>query len=145
MAATTALSWDAIAEGTTLPDLVKTPTPMQLFMFSAATWNRHLIHYNTEFAISDGLKSVAVHRALIGAFLAQMLTDWLGDAGELARIEWSVRGSAAIDKPLTCKGTVTGKRRNGDDLLVDLEIRAENHEGESIAPGTAVVRLRTES
>ena len=34
-------------------------------MVSAVTWNRHLIHYNTEFAISDGLKNVAVHRALI--------------------------------------------------------------------------------
>lgn len=131
----------AIEEGMPIPALVKVPTPMQLFMFSAATWNRHLIHYNTEFAASDGLANVAVHRALIGGFLAQMLTDWIGDDGDIATLEWSVRGSAAINEPLSCKGTVTSMQSSGDDQLVTLEIWAENHRGEKIAPGNAEVRL----
>ena len=141
MATIVAPEWDTLAEGTEVPPLVKVPTPMQLFMFSAVTWNRHLIHYNSEFAVADGLKNVAVHRALLGGFLAQMLTDWLGDRGDIAQLEWSVRGSAAIEQPVTCRGKVTGKRAEGDARLVDLEVWVENHEGERIVPGTAVVRV----
>jgi hydroxyacyl-ACP dehydratase HTD2-like protein with hotdog domain len=138
---TTQAFWDEIATGTTLPELVKVPTPMQLFMFSAVTWNRHLIHYNTEFALSDGLRNVAVHRALIGGFLAQMLADWVGERGSVATLEWSVRGSAAIEQPLTLGGTVTGKRELDRRRLVDCEIWAQNHEGQTIAPGTATLAL----
>ena len=61
--------FESIQEGDEIPALTKKPTYMQLFMFSAATWNRHLIHYNTEFARHDGLKDVATHRALMGNFL----------------------------------------------------------------------------
>jgi hydroxyacyl-ACP dehydratase HTD2-like protein with hotdog domain len=134
-------TWSEIDEGMSIPELVKVPTPMQLFMFSAVTWNRHLIHYNTEFAVSDGLKNVAVHRALIGGFLAQMLSKWLGDAGRIQAIEWSVRGSASIGKPLTLKGVVKGKRQEEAKQLLDCEIWAEDHEGTTIVPGSAVVEL----
>jgi len=135
------LTWDSIEIGDRIPSLVKRPTPMQLFMFSASTWNRHLIHYNTEFAISDGLKNVAVHRALIGGFLAQMLSEWVGDAGTIVNVSWSVRGSAAINRPLTLRGEVIEKREEDGRRLLSCEIRAENHENETIAPGTALVRI----
>jgi hydroxyacyl-ACP dehydratase HTD2-like protein with hotdog domain len=139
--ATRMLSWDGMDEGAEIPALVKHPSPMQLFMFSATTWNRHLIHYNTEFAISDGLQNVAVHRALIGGFFSQMLSDWLGQAGTIRTLAWSVRGSAAIDKPLTCRGKLLERRLDGDERLVSCEVWAENHEGETIVPGTALLQL----
>lgn len=141
MTTTTIANWDAIRVGDELPPLVKTPTPMRLFMFSAVTWNRHLIHYNTEFAVSDGLQNVAVHRALLGGFLAQLLSDWLGDAGRLVTLDWSVRGNAAINEPVTCKGTVKDKRIDEGRRLVDCDVLVENHTGNVIVPGTAVVEL----
>jgi hypothetical protein len=135
------LTWGQINEGDEIPTLEKTPTAMQLFMFSASTWNRHLIHYNSEFAISDGLKNVAVHRALIGAFLCQMLTDWIGEGGSVENISWSVRGSAPIDRPILLRGNVVEKLTQDGVHTCTCKIRAENHKGETIAPGTAVVRL----
>jgi hydroxyacyl-ACP dehydratase HTD2-like protein with hotdog domain len=135
------LTWESVEVGDQISALVKRPTPMQLFMFSASTWNRHLIHYNTEFAISDGLKNVAVHRALIGGFLAQMLSEWVGDAGRIVNLSWSVRGSAAINRPLTVRGEVTEKRDEDGRRLLACEIRAENHENETIAPGSALLQI----
>jgi acyl dehydratase len=135
------LSWDTVEVGDQISPLVKCPTPMQLFMFSASTWNRHLIHYNTEFAIADGLQNVAVHRALIGGFLAQMLSEWLGGAGRIANLSWSVRGSAAIERPLTVRGEVVEKREEDGRRLLVCEIRAENHESKTIAPGSALLAL----
>lgn len=140
-AAGAAPTWDALHEGEEIPPLVKHPSPMQLFTFSAVTWNRHLIHYSHEFAVGDGLANVAVHRALIGGFLAQMLGDWLGEAGTIRSLSWSVRGSAAIDQPLTLRGKIAEKLVEGDERVVRCEIWAENHEGTTIAPGTALVHL----
>jgi hydroxyacyl-ACP dehydratase HTD2-like protein with hotdog domain len=142
MAMTSAeLCWDDIEEGMEVPSLVKRPSAMQLFMFSAATWNRHLIHYNAEYALRDGLKNVAVHRALIGGFLAQMLTEWVGQAGRIRSIDWSVRGSAALDEPLVVRGIVVGRRTESGARLIECEVWAENHEGAKIAPGSATVVL----
>ena len=38
--------FENIKENDEIRSLTKKPTHMQLFMFSAVTWNRHLIHYN---------------------------------------------------------------------------------------------------
>lgn len=135
------VTWDEIEEGQAIPPLEKKPSYMQLFMFSAVTWNRHLIHYNSEFAHSDGLKDVAPHRALIGSFLAQMLTAWAGESGKVSRLEWSVRGSALPGKVLTCKGKVVNKRIEGDQRIVECSVWAEDEGGTPLAPGTAIVTL----
>lgn len=133
--------WDNINEGDEIPSITKSPTAMQLFMFSAVTWNRHLIHYNKEYAQHDGLEDVAVHRALLGNFLAQLLTDWLGDTGRITKIEWSVRASAKPGDALTCSGKVLEKRIEDGKQLIDTEIRIENDHGTLIAPGKATVTI----
>ena len=38
-----------------LPELRVLPTPMQIFMFSAITWNRHHIHYSADAARAEGV------------------------------------------------------------------------------------------
>lgn len=131
--------WDEINEDYEIPELTKKPTYMQLFMFSAITWNRHLIHYNTEFARHDGLPDVATHRALIGNFLAQMLNDWIGEAGKIATVEWSVRATAVPGDPLTCRGKALHKRIEGTKKLVECEIWVENQRGDTIALGKGEV------
>ena len=131
--------WDEISEGYEISELIKKPTYMQLFMFSAITWNRHLIHYNTEFARRDGLPDVATHRALIGNFLAQMLYDWIGEAGRIAKIEWSVRATAVPGDTLTCRGKVLQKHIEGTKKLVECEIWVENQRGDNIALGKGEV------
>lgn len=131
--------WDEIREGDEIPPLVKRPTYIQLFMFSAITWNRHLIHYNSEFARHDGLPDVATHRALIGNFLAQMLSDWLAQSGKITRVEWSVRSTAVPGDSLTCRGKVLQKRIEGADKLAECEIWVENQRGDLVAPGKGEV------
>src|ERR1700685_1787356 len=111
-------SWSKVQNGMEIPVLIKTPSPMQLFMFSASTWNRHLIHYNSEFAARDGFAHLAVHRALIGGYLAQMLSDWVGDRGFVKKIAWTVRGSAVPGEPIKCGGKVVSVQVQGRSQLV---------------------------
>ena len=130
-----------MAEGDRLPELVKVPTAMHLFMFSAATWNRHRIHYDRAFAQSQGLEDVAIHRALIGNYLAQLVQAWLGAPGGLRMLEWSVRASARAGEPMRLGGVVRAKDDDGTRRLVTAELWARDHRGRIVAPGTAVVEL----
>ncbi|MDH5651335.1 MAG: MaoC/PaaZ C-terminal domain-containing protein [Gammaproteobacteria bacterium] len=134
-------NWDSLHIGDAITPLVKRPTPVQLFMFSAVTWNRHQIHYNKDYANHDGLPDVAVHRALLGNFLAQMLTDWLGDAGRISKIEWSVRAGARPGDTLTCTGNITGKHEEDGKRYIEADMRIENQDGTLIAPGKATLLI----
>jgi len=133
--------FERIHEGDEIPALTKKPTYMQLFMFSAITWNRHLIHYNTEFARGDGLRDVATHRALLGNFLAQMLSDWVGEDGKVSKVEWSVRGGAAPGDVIMCRGKVVQKVEDEKGRRIGCDIWIENEDGTLIASGKGEVAL----
>lgn len=135
------VSWDSITENEQIPEIIKMPTYMQLFMFSAVTWNRHLIHYNAEYAHHDGLSDVAVHRALLGNFLTQLMTDWIGESGKISKVDWNVRSSAKPGDTLYCRGHVVKKEIIDGCKFVECDIRIEKEDGTLIAPGKGKVQL----
>ena len=98
---------DDVAVGDVLPPAIRQAGRTQLFLYSAATWNPHRIHYDTDFARSEGHVDVIVHGPLQGAWLTQYLTDWMGPLGRLVSAGWQNRASALPDEDLTFSGTVT--------------------------------------
>jgi hydroxyacyl-ACP dehydratase HTD2-like protein with hotdog domain len=130
-----------IEVGTELPPLVKRPTEVALFRFSAVTWNAHRIHYDRPYAESEGYPNVLVQGHLHGAYLTQMLLDWVGGEGTLRRFQWSNRRSASPGDTLTCRGRVTRVYSEADLHLAEVEIWEENQAGEVCAPGQATVSL----
>lgn len=127
--------------GTELPSLTKRPTTVQLFRYSAVTWNAHRIHYDQEYAAVEGYPSVLVHSHLHGAFLTQLCTDWMGYRGKLRDLELSVKRFAVPGETLTCKGRIVDLERNGAHGMVTVELEEVNEEGEVCAPGRAVIEL----
>lgn len=133
--------YEDIDIGSELPALVKEPNQVQLFLFSAVTWNPHRIHYDKDWAQYEGHQDIVVHGPLHGAFLSQLVTDWIGEKGRLRRFGYSNRASAFPGDTLTCKGTVLGKRVADGKHLIDCEIWIENQSGDKLTPGTATVEL----
>jgi hydroxyacyl-ACP dehydratase HTD2-like protein with hotdog domain len=130
------IDWTNLHPGAEVPALRVQPDAMQLFMFSAVTWNRHHVHYSKQAAVEEGLPDIVVHRALLGNFLARMLTQWLGDAGEIAALSWKVVQSAVPGRPLECTGTVDSVGPDG--AVISLKIA--NERAEAVATGSATVR-----
>lgn len=89
-----------------LPELRVLPTAMQIFMFSAVTWNRHHIHYSADGARAEGHPDVVVQRSLIGNYFARHADAWLGSSGRIARLVWRVTGPAVPNQWLRCNGVV---------------------------------------
>ena len=128
---------DDVAAGDELPPVVKRASRAQLFLYSAATWNPHRIHYDAEYARYEGHPDIIVHGPLQGAWLTQYVTDWMGPRGRLLAAGWQNRASALPDQDLTFRGRVTAV--DGD--RVELEVWEEAPDGRVLMPGRATVRL----
>lgn len=127
--------------GDELPALTKEPTAVQLFRYSAITWNAHRIHYDKDYAATEGYPDVLVQSHLHGAFLTQLCTDWMGTGGRLRELELSVRRFAVPGQRLTCAGRITDLRTEDGRGVVTIELAETNPDGEVCAPGRAVVEL----
>ena len=113
----------------------------QLFMYSAIQRNAHRIHYDQVFARSEDHPDVILQGPHHGAYVAQLMTDWIGDEGFLKKLSYSNRGKAVPGDILTCKGKVTKKYEEDGQHFVECEIWEENQRGEVLVPGRAVVVL----
>lgn len=133
--------FDQVNIGDVLPQLIKTPTAVQLFRYSAVTWNAHRIHFEPAAAASDGHPDILVQAHLHGAFLVQLVMDWAGPRGRLRSFEWSNRARAVPGDVLKCSGRVTAKWTEGSEHLVELELLETNQRDEVCAPGKAVMAL----
>jgi len=135
------LYYEDVQEDAEIPTLEKLPTTRTLVMWAGASGDFFELHYDKDFANAMGFPKVLVHGRLEAAFLSQMLTDWIGDKGEVRRLSVQYRGNAFPGDKLLCKGKVTKKYVEGGENLVECEIWVENPEGRRITPGTAVVAL----
>jgi len=129
---------DDVAEGDELPPMVKNASRAQLFLFSAATNNPHRIHYDREYAATEGHPDVLVHGPLQGAWLAQFVSDWMGPRGRTLTLTLQNRGRAFPESDLIFKGRVSAIQAGG---IVELDVWEEDSSGQVLMPGTAKVQL----
>jgi acyl dehydratase len=138
------LYYQDVAVGDEVTPLAKQPTTRQLVMWAGAVGDYLPIHYDKDFAQSRGLSGVIVHGQLVGAFLGQLMTDWIGEKGTLRKLSCSYKGMNYPGEVITLKGKVTKKYVEDGQHCVECSLWAENGRGEKTASGTAVVILPSE-
>ncbi|MEK9827699.1 MAG: hypothetical protein VW774_11925 [Rhodospirillales bacterium] len=131
---------DQINVGDILPEKHHTATEVSLFLYNAAIWNPHRIHYDAPYT-SDVEKhpAIVIDGPLQGDWLAQCVTDWLGSDGHLMKFSYSNRRAAYLGETLTATGEVIAKDETTRTADVRLGIR--NEKGEIIAPGSATLKF----
>ena len=130
---------DDVAVGNELPVVGKHASRAQLFLYSAATWNPHRIHYDKDYAITEGLPDIIVHGPLQGAWITQYFTDWAGPLGRLVAVSWQNRRSALPDTDYELRGVITVIDPATGDVAIDA--REQTPAGDVLVPVKAVVRL----
>ena len=120
-----------------------TPSRLQLFRFSAVTWNAHRIHYDEPYAQSEGHDSVVVHSTLRGHQLLGVALRWLGDRGDVTAFAWRNLRPAYAEEHRTCHGRITSvtSADSADALVVTIALHELDDAGESGATGSATVRI----
>jgi 3-methylfumaryl-CoA hydratase len=127
--------------GDELPTRAHTPTNVSLFVYNAAVWNAHRIHYDAAYTTQiEKHPGIVIDGPLQGDWLAQCVTNWLGDSGELLRFAYSNRRAAYLGETLTSGGRVSAI--DAAARTVALELFVKNERGEVTSPGSASVRLR---
>jgi len=130
MKTTFAAHFESTEVGETLPELQKTVTVAQIRAYAEASGDRNPIHLDDAFARSVGLPGVIAHGMLTMAFANQMLTDWLGDSGRLARLEGRFGGMVLPGDQVTCSGKVV--KKDPASRRVQVELTVTNQRGERV-------------
>jgi hydroxyacyl-ACP dehydratase HTD2-like protein with hotdog domain len=92
-----------------IEEFVVEPTAVQLFQFSAATWNAHRIHYDSRYAAKEGYPDVLVQSHLHACFMLRALRASIGEGPRIERFSWRNRGIAVAGDRLTCSGTAVAE------------------------------------
>ncbi len=131
---------NSIKPGDLLPERQFEPDNVQLFLYNAALWNAHRIHYDYPYATEvEGYPGLVMAGPLLGDWLTQSVIEWLGDDGELASIEYSNRKASYIGEVLRSGGKVLSVDQ--ETGTVELEMHIKNEADEVITPGVAIVRF----
>lgn len=134
------------------------PREVDLFMFSAATWLTHRIHFDRDYARTEGFDDLVVHGPLQGAYLAQLLWEAAAaQGGELASLSYRHHRPAYCAEWLTVTATLetlnletlnlktlgsgTEAEDSGDGFAVEVAVSIRNAADLLVASGQAVLRL----
>jgi hydroxyacyl-ACP dehydratase HTD2-like protein with hotdog domain len=116
------MSAPTISAGTEVPAIERSPEAVDLFMFSAAAWLLHRIHYDLPFTTEhDGHPGLLIHGPLQGTYMIQSVQWWLGPDAELRTITYRHSAPAYLGDRLECGGTVT--EVTDDGFTTDLWVR----------------------
>lgn len=96
------------------------------------------VHWDEAMARAVGVPGAYDYGPERVAWLGNLVTNWMGDEGFLARLHVKVLRHNMIGDTTWCRGEVTGKQAAGP---VHLALRAENQRGELTASGAATVML----
>ena len=124
--------------GDVLPRLTHTATPLQLFRYSAVTWNPHRIHFDEGYAREEGHAGVALHSHLRAALALRCVTEGLGPEWQVTKASYRLRKPvyAPVEVAYTARVTAV------EDEQMTLELIEEQPSGEVGFEGTVQV-MRT--
>ena len=129
-----------IQAGDELPEREISHDIVQSFLYNAAIWNAHRIHFDAPYTTEvEGYPGLVIAGPLMGDWLTQCAMEWLDDDGELISFEYSNRKAAFIGEVLRTGGVVVSSDPEYGE--VKLELHVKNEADEVIAPGTALVRF----
>ena len=121
--------------GDELPPLEHTATALQLFRYSAVTWNPHRIHFDESYAHGEGHQGRALHSHLRAALALRCVTEGLGPGWRITTVAYRLRKPVYAPADLTYTARVTDV--DGDTMTVEL---IEQHPSGSVGfEGTARV------
>ncbi len=129
-----------IRVGDTLPERQHLATNVSLFLYNAAVWNPHRIHYDETYTTQvEKHPGIVIDGPLQGDWLSQCALNWLGERGELISFNYSNRKAAYLGETLTTGGKVVEYDTKSATVSVDLYVK--NESGEVITPGAATLKL----
>ena len=138
-------SLDDVSAGTELPPLVTRPTKISNFLYGVALWAAHRIHYDKDWAVSEGYRDTLIIGGLTRAYVIRMLVDWAGEPTALRKIALTNRAPVFSEDTLTVQTIVRDKTTVDGHTTLEFDVYVENQEDVKVVVGSATLRLPARS
>jgi acyl dehydratase len=127
--------------GEELPPFELDVTPTVVVAGAIASRDFMPVHHDRDYAQAQGAPDIFMNILTTNGYVARYVTDWAGPHAQLHSIAIRLGGPAIPGQPLRFTGRVTGERREAEERILDVAIRATNDLGDH-ATGTVVLSLR---
>jgi len=128
-----------VKTGDQLPPITKKPNEVDLFLFSAAVWNAHRIHYEREYARAEGHRDVVVQGSLQANWLVESMLSWSPGA-TLLSLSFRNTSTAFVNETFVVGGRVAEVREESHGTRVVVDLQAEGPSGVTTV-GRGTLRL----
>jgi acyl dehydratase len=134
------VDFDALQVGDELPPMVIDVTPTRVVAGAIASRDFMPVHHDRDFANQQGAPDIFMNILSDTGYCSRFLTDWAGPDAMVTRLAIRLGVPVFPGHTLTYTGSITALRRDGDDGIVEVELRATNELGEHVG-GTATINL----
>jgi acyl dehydratase len=136
----TTVDWHALHVGDALPTMVIDVTPTRVVAGAIASRDFMPVHHDRDYANQQGAPDIFMNILSDTGYCSRFLTDWAGPDAMVKHLAIRLGVPVFPGHTLTYTGEVTALRRDGDEGLVEVELRAINELGEHVG-GTATIGL----
>jgi len=134
------VDFDALQVGDELPPMLINVTPTRVVAGAIASRDFMPVHHDRDFANQQGAPDIFMNILSDTGYCSRFLTDWAGPDAMITRLAIRLGVPVFPGHTLTYTGSITALRRDGDDGIVEVELRATNELGEHVG-GTATINL----
>ncbi len=138
------LYFEDVTEGDEAPVRSLVLDRTDLVRYAGASGDYNPMHHDEVKAKAAGQPSVFGHGMFSMGFLGSAITDFVG-VGNVRRYQVRFAKQTWPDEELITRVVVTAKRADGDDHLVDLDVRLANAAGEEKVVGEATAAVPSRS
>jgi acyl dehydratase len=129
-----------VAVGDDLPEVAFPMTATHIAAGAIATRDFMPVHHDRDYANSQGAPDIFMNILSTNAWCSRYLTDWAGPEAIVKRLAIRLGVPVFPGTTLTFSGTVTGVEVDGDEDVIDVDLRAATDLGDHVT-GTARLTL----
>ena len=131
-----ARAFDTIAVGDELDPLVVDVTASVIVSGAIASRDFMPVHHDRDYANAQGAPDIFMNILSDTGYCSRFLTDWAGPDAMIKNLAIRLGVPVHPGHTLTYTGEVTEVARDGDEVVIDVALRAMNELGEHVG-GTA--------
>jgi acyl dehydratase len=129
-----------VAVGDELPTFELPVTSTVIVAGAIASRDFMPAHHDAEFAKAQGAPDLFMNILTTNGYVSRFITDWAGPEAMIRKIAIRLGAPSVPGQPLRFSGHVADSKREGDEQVFELTIRATNDLGDH-ATGTVIVTL----
>lgn len=133
-----AIDYESVDQGTPIEGIsIPALTRVALARFAGAVDDYNPMHLDDKVAIAAGKGSVFAPTNLVMGYLGRMVQAWAKGVS-IRRFNIRLVRPLWPGDVLTCRGVIVAKRTEGSEHLVDMDVWADNQQGQNVAKGVVL-------